>query len=271
MAQTVAQLFSDLTLARRLERTEGRGNAAFVDAQAKFDPNSGAIWTEIGGTAVMFAGVGSPITQTFGLGIHQPVIDKDLDAIERFFRSRGSAVFHEVCPLAGVELYGLLATRGYQPVELSTVLYRPIAPIPAAADAAVRVRQARKDETALYSAIASQGWSEHPEVMPYIMGFAKLSLECATCFFAERDGRPIATAALFMHEGTALLAGASTVPAGRRQGAQNALLDARLQTAAANGCDIAMMVASPGSASQRNAERQGFKIAYTRTKWMLAA
>jgi len=35
----------------------------------------------------MFAGVGSPITQTFGLGIHEPLVDKDLDAIERFFQA----------------------------------------------------------------------------------------------------------------------------------------------------------------------------------------
>jgi GNAT superfamily N-acetyltransferase len=96
-----------------------------------------------------------------------------------------------------------------------------------------------------------------------------LSVECATCFIAERDGKPIATAALFMHEGTALLAGASTIPEGRRQGAQNVLLDTRLQVAASHGCDLAMMVAAPGSASQRNAERQGFRIAYTRTKWQL--
>ena len=107
--------------------------------------------------------------------------------------------------------------------------------------------------------------------MPYIDGFARLSLASATCFFAVRDGEPIATAALFMHEGTALLAGASTIPSGRRLGAQNALLNARLQTAASQGCDLAMMVAAPGSASQRNAERQGFRIAYTRTKWMLEA
>lgn len=268
----MTQVFSDLALARRLERTEGRGNAAFVDAQAKLDPNSGAIWTDIAGTDVMFAGVGSPITQTFGLGVHQPVVDKHLDTIERFFRSRGSAVFHEVCPLAGAEVYNLLASRGYRPVELSTVLYRSIASASDhAGTASLAVRRARKDEGALYGAIASQGWSEHPEVMPYIMGFARLSLECAMCFFAERDGRPIATAALFTYGQTALLAGASTIPTGRRLGAQNALLDARLQSAAENGCDIAMMVAAPGSASQRNAERQGFRIAYTRTKWMLAA
>jgi hypothetical protein len=265
-------LFADIGLARRLEATEGRGNAAFVDAQARIDPASGAIWTTVGGTSAMFAGVGSPITQTFGLGMHQPLVAKDLDTIEHFFRSRGSAVFHEVCPLAGIHVYATLARRGYQPVELSTVLYRPIdTATRIASNPALRVRQADQHEAALYGTVAAQGWSEHPEVMPYIKDFAKLSLACATCFIAERDGEPIATAALFMHDGTALLAGASTVPGGRRLGAQNALLDIRLQTAASNGCDLAMMVASPGSASQRNAERHGFRIAYTRTKWTLEA
>ena len=265
-------VFADLALARRLERTEGRGNAAFVDAQARIDPNSGAIWKTVAGTAVMFAGVGSPITQTFGLGIHEPLVDKDLDTIERFFRSRGSAVFHEVCPLAGVDVYATLSRRGYKPVELSTVLYQPIdmtTRIPS--NPGLTVRQANAGEAKTYGHVAAQGWSEHPEVMPYIEGFAQLSLACATCFFAERGGEPIATAALYMHEGTALLAGASTIPRGRRLGAQNALLDARLQTAASNTCDLAMMVAAPGSSSQRNAERQGFRIAYTRTKWMLDA
>ena len=264
-------MFADINLARRLERTEGRGNAAFVDAQARVDPASGAIWTLVGGTSAMFAGVGSPITQTFGLGVHQPLVAKELDTIEHFFRSRGSAVFHEVCPLADVDVHATLARRGYVPVELSTVLYQPIDGTRSPQNGAVRVRQAGRDEGRLYGRVAAQGWSEHPEVMPFIDNFAQLSLACATCFFAERDGEPIATAALFMHEGTALLAGASTVPAGRRQGAQHALLDTRLQNAASNGCDLAMMVAAPGSASQRNAERQGFRIAYTRTKWMLEA
>jgi Acetyltransferase (GNAT) family len=266
----MTQLFADLTLARRLERTEGRGNAAFVDAQARLEPASGAIWKTSGGTFAMFAGVGSPITQTFGLGMQEPVVEHDLAAIERFFTSRGSAVIHEVCPLAGVEVAALLASRGYKPVELSSVLYQPIdVNTHIQTNPALSVRKVGPQEAALYGKISARGWSEHPELMPYIEGFAKLSVECATCFIAERDGQPIATAALFMHEGTALMAGASTVPAGRRQGAQNALLDARLQTAASNGCDVAMMVAAPGSSSQRNAERQGFRIAYTRTKWQL--
>ncbi|HEX8254450.1 MAG TPA: GNAT family N-acetyltransferase, partial [Thermoanaerobaculia bacterium] len=86
-------------------------------------------------------------------------------------------------------------------------------------------------------------------------------------FFAELDGRMVGTGAIAMHDGVALLAGASTIPSARNQGAQRALLEARLRHAAAAGCDLAMMCASPGSTSQRNAERQGFRIAYTRIKW----
>ena len=37
--------------------------------------------------------------------------------------------------------------------------------------------------------------------------------------------------------------------------------------AASHGCDLALMGAQPGSGSQRNAERHGFRIAYTRVKW----
>jgi hypothetical protein len=67
-----------------------------------------------------------------------------------------------------------------------------------------------------------------------------------------------------------VLAGASTVPEARRRGAQLALLHARLRYALDHGCDLAVMGAQPGSGSQRNAERQGFRVAYTRIKWRLS-
>ena len=64
-----------------------------------------------------------------------------------------------------------------------------------------------------------------------------------------------------------LFGGSSTIPEMRRRGLQSALLHERMSYAAAQGCDLAMMVAVPGSNSHRNAERQGFRVAYTRTKW----
>ena len=72
-----------------------------------------------------------------------------------------------------------------------------------------------------------------------------------------------------MNRDVALLAGASTTPENRKRGAQLALLDARLRFAAEHGAELAMMVALPGSGSHRNAERHGFRVTYTRTKWQL--
>jgi hypothetical protein len=74
---------------------------------------------------------------------------------------------------------------------------------------------------------------------------------------------------LCIHDGVALFGGSATVPELRRRGLQAAFLHERMRCAFDHGCDLAMIVAEPGSDSQRNAERKGFRIAYTRTKWRL--
>jgi GNAT superfamily N-acetyltransferase len=199
--------------------------------------------------------------------------DPDLDAIEAFFTTRGSAVNHEVSPHAGVEVFARLAQRGYRPVELSSVMFRPLdgEVNTVAVNPRIRVRAVTPAEAGLYGSVSARGWSESAEVQSFIEGFARISVDYATCLVAEVDGAAIATAALFTWEGVGLLAGASTVPEGRQQGAQSALLDWRLKRLAAEGYDLAMICAAPGSASQRNAERNGFRIAYTRTKWQRKA
>ena len=120
--------FADLELARRLERTEGQANAEFVEARAKAFPDWHAEWTQIAGTYAMFDGPASPVTQTFGLGMFQPLTAEDMERLERFFQQRGAPVFHEVCPLADDSAFALLNERGYKALEFSNVLYRPISP-----------------------------------------------------------------------------------------------------------------------------------------------
>ena len=263
--------FADLELARRLERTEAHGNVAFVEARVKAFPERGATWTEVAGTYAMFDGVGSPLTQTFGLGVFQPVTPEDMDTLEEFFHSRGADVFHEVCPLADPSVFGLFKERGYNPVEFSNVTYRPISPdlrLDASINERLNVRLTEKHETQRWADTAFEGWSEFTEVADFLRELGQVSAHSdSLSFFAELDGQPIATGSLIIFSDVALLAGASTVPAARRQGAQLALLEGRLRYAATQGCTIAMMVAQPGSGSQRNAERHGFRIAYTRTKW----
>ena len=264
--------FADIELARRLERTEARGNAQFVEARTRAFPDRNATWIEVAGAYAMFDGAGSPLTQTFGLGVFQPVTAAELDEIEEFFRSRGAAVFHEVCPLADASVFTLFNERGYRPVEFSNVLYRPITPdlrLQAGENERVKVRVAARDEMKLWADTALEGWSEFPEVMDFMRELGQVAAQSdSLSFFGEADGKPVATGSLIIEGDVALLAGASTIPAARRQGAQLALLEGRLRYAATQGCTVGMMVAAPGSGSQRNAERHGFRIAYTRTKWL---
>jgi hypothetical protein len=265
--------FADLALSRRLEKAEGRGNAEFVEARLKAFPESGARWIEVARTHAMFDGVGSPLTQTFCLGMFEPLTEAALNEIEEFFQERGSEVFHEVSPLADPSALALLNERGYQPVEFTSVMFRPIWPGLRLADRRnerLSVRTVAEGEYDLWAQTAARGWSsEFPELVGFILELSKVSAHRAggLSFLAELDGEAIAAGALTICEGVALLAGASTVPEARKQGAQLALLETRLQTAAERGCDLAMMCTLPGSASQRNAERQGFRIAYTRVKW----
>jgi GNAT superfamily N-acetyltransferase len=263
--------FADLDLARRLERTEAHGSVQFVEARKKAFPDRGATWIEVAGTHAMFDGIGSPITQTFGLGVFEPITPDQLSVIEEFFRSRRAEVFHEVCPLADPTVFELIRLCGYQPVEFSNVLYRPIDPdlrLPASRNEAIKVRLVDKDEVDLWAQTACDGWSDFPEVADFLKELNQVVAQSTgLSFLAELDGQPIAAGALTIAGDVALLAGASTVPSARRQGAQNALLEERLRYAAAHGCKDAMMVTLPGSGSQRNSERNGFRIAYTRTKW----
>jgi GNAT superfamily N-acetyltransferase len=263
--------FADIDLARRLERTEAKSCADFVEARKQAFPERGAGWIEVAGAYAMFDGIGSPVTQTFGLGIFESISAEHLDTLEEFLRSRGAYVFHEVCPLADPSAFKLLNERRYHPIEFSNVLYRPISTdlrLHASRNEAVDVRVIRKNETDLWAQTAFEGWSEFAEVADFLRELNQVTAHTkGPAFLAELEGQPIATGSLSITGDVALLAGASTVPAARRQGAQLALLEERLRYAAAQGCTVAMMVALPGSGSQRNAERHGFRIAYTRTKW----
>lgn len=264
---------SDLALARRLERAEGTANKLFVEARARLNPESGARWIEAAGAYAMFDGVQSPLTQTFALGLFDLPSDDDLAALERFFRDRGAAVHHETSPVAGQELIKRLVDRGYHPLEYTSVLYQPIAAAGIAGTPARAIRVHRIDpvEHDVWTRTFVEGWSDAADLGEFLReaGRVQAHVPGAHRFLATEDGRPVAAGGLFIHDAVALLAGASTIPSARQRGAQLALLDARLRFAAAAACDLAMMGALPGSGSQRNAERNGFRIAYTRVKWIL--
>lgn len=267
-------VLTDHSLACRLERSEAAANAGFVDARARLYPDSGAQWIEVAGAYAMFDGPCSPCTQTFGLGLSAVPTAAEMDEIESFFRERNAPVLHEVSPLAGKALLEILNARGYQPVEFTSVMFQVLedwAPtVQQGPELCARIAEAHERD--VWAKTSAEGWSEFAEYADLMRELARVVAhrENGTPFLVELDGQPIATGDLAIHNGVALLAGASTVPGWRRRGAQNALLESRLQCAKNAGCDLAMFCAEPGSASQRNGERHGFRIAYTRIKYKLA-
>jgi hypothetical protein len=268
-------IFSDRSLSQKLERTEARANADFVETRARISPESGAVWIEVGGAYAMYDGAESPLTQTFGLGMFEDATPEHLDEIEAFFLGYDAPVFHEVSPLADASLMELLSTRGYRPVELTSVMHRELSLQNVRLtprDPALTTRIVTADEADLWAKTSADGWvTEHEGLADFMFKFGRISAQCkgAYPYLAELDGRAVSTGMLFIYEDVCMLAGASTVPEGRNRGAQTALLEDRLAFAAAQGCTLAIMGASPGSTSQRNAQKNGFHIAYTRTKWQL--
>jgi GNAT superfamily N-acetyltransferase len=265
-------IFSDVALAKRLERAEGNACAQFAEARARLFPESGSTWTECAGTTLVFDGVDAPTTQSFGLGLFEELTPGALDEMEDFFESRGAEVMHEVSPLAGAATLDLLCARKYRPFEVSSVLYRTVDKPAQEHPGNIRVRVIEREEEELWSKVSARGWShDHPELEAFVrqMGVVCVARKQSPCFLAEVDGEAGAAGVLSLHEGVALFGGSATVPELRRRGLQAALLEERMRYAFEQDCDLAMMVAEAGSNSQRNAERQGFRVAYTRLKWRL--
>lgn len=268
-------IFSDRELSKRIERSEARFNAAFVESRAKLFPQSGAQWIEVAGAYALFDGPQSPCTQTFALGLFQEATSADLDEIEDFFKKRKVPVSHEISPLAHASLLPLLLERRYQPIEYSTILFlslkqgfRPAFSLNP--DISIRIIEA--DEVNLWAQTSAIGWAaEMPGIFDFVYELGFISAGCENCylFLAEINNKPIATSILSIVDGVAICCGTSTIAQARGQGAQTALIRAQLRFAKEKNCEMALMAATPGSQSQKNAEKNGFGIAYTRTKWHL--
>ncbi|HLK49994.1 MAG TPA: hypothetical protein VKT49_17745 [Bryobacteraceae bacterium] len=252
-------IFAGVALARRLEAAE----AAIARGCAERQPGSAVL--EAGGGVALFQGADSPLTQAVGLGLNGPVAKAELNAIEAFFRARGAPVRIDLCPLADAGLLDSLGRRGYRVTEFNNVLVRQLAS--PEITLTPRVRRALPDECDVWAHAAGCGFFEQAELTEAEMdvGRAIFTMPGALCYLATSEaGESSGGGALATCGSMAMLFADSTVPCHRRQGVHRELIAARLNEAAALGCDTATASTAPGSQSQRNYERMGFQVAYTK-------
>ena len=202
------------------------------------------------------------------------VTDAELEEIEAYFLDLGADVNHELSPHVDNGLCRRLCDRGYRPVESANILYQPVDAgriLPHVSNPTIHCRLLGEGEERLWATISTEGWREFGNMDAMLSEVAAIAgvPQDMHLFVAELQGTPVAAAAVCVCQNVLNLAGASTIPGARRRGAQQALLDARLGFGVKTGCDLVVMGALPGSESQRNAERQVFRVAYTRTKWQL--
>ncbi len=86
------------------------------------------------------------------------------------------------------------------------------------------------------------------------------------CYLASIDDTPAAVAILFLARGVGYLATSATLPRFRGRGCQTVLLEQRMADAAAH-CDLVVGHTGILTESQRNMEKAGLRLAYTKALW----
>jgi GNAT superfamily N-acetyltransferase len=210
-------------------------------------------------------GAGSPLSHAVGIGLNGPVTEPEIDRLEAFFRSRGGKVSIELCPLADIGILARLGDRGYRVTEFNSVLVKRLG------DTGIvltpRVRRALPDESDIWSHTVGRGFFEEHELTTEEMdvGRAIWAMPGALCYLAVTESGELAGgAAAAVYDGLATLFADSTIARHRRSGLHRELIAARLNEALVLGCDLATATTLPGSGSQRNYERMGFEVVYTR-------
>lgn len=261
--------FVDKAFARRLESVEEMPQVYYARAFQKTRPEIGAAEEEICGGHMIFAGVGSPIGRATGLGLDRPFTAADLDHIEQFYRSHNAPSQVDLCPLHPAEVFELCKERGYAIAELNNVLYRKLDPdeeFPAPPENFV-IRRSPPEEAEITGSIVETAFFPDgaPEAFRGLIN-PLYQMEGALAFVATIGDKPVAcgTGLVIPHHKVYALCGAGTLIAYRGRGLQTALLRARMNAAVAAGCEYAVIVTQGGSQSQRNVERLGFRVAYSK-------
>lgn len=268
-------LFCDTVLAGRIERAEAQLTAEAAGAAHRRRGDGAGFVTPVAGGVASFADEGSPFNKVAGLGFGGVPDPADLDRIERAFAERGVPVQVELAHLVGSGIAGMLTGRGYRLESFENVLGRTLTgqlrPLP---PPGVEVRRAGDEELDAWLRVVVDGVA-HPDTdgLPSHEDFPRevveraerdLAAAGAVPYLALCDGTVAGGASWRAAGGLAQFTGAATAPAYRRRGVQGALLSARLADAAAAGCDVAVVATQPASRSQRNVQRRGFDLLYTR-------
>ena len=232
----------------------------YVVVHQQLVPDAGAAYLEVAGGVAAYTGLGSPLTTVKGVDAH--LMAHDLDEIESFFDRHATAtVTLELAPWVQQDSANLLGERGYAAAGNEDV----VAITTPAGPSGEAPRRAE--------AVPLEAW---PELMrcsyelshesPSELLASAAHLPHAQLYGLRQNGRWIACAQSVSYGDVVIFGNDGTHPDARGRGAQTALIEDRLKVLPVG--TIAVAEVAPGSGSERNYLRCGFRIAYTRTHYI---
>lgn len=231
-------------LLERIATAEAASHARF---------GAGGQTARFGPLVAVASGQSTPIDTLWHDGTRAPT-DTEWAEAEAFCERHAQPVILHLLSHALPALLPTLTERGYRlsyGLHLHTHDLRPVSFTPAP----LTVRE--ENDAEHWAQLAAAGFGPGTEAIMHQVGTAS----GVRRFVASQNGEDIAAAAFVLQGGIAAFHGTSTLPEQRRQGAQKALLAYRLLEAKKAGAALASVFVTPGSFSEQNAERLGFRSA----------
>ena len=252
---------------RRIEAAEEYGALRSAQSVKTAQPDSAAAWEEFGGGHLIFIAKDHPVGRAHALGFSGTVTTEDIEHVEEFYFRHGAAAQVDVSPYADPSLFQALNQRGFQVAEFNQTLARRISLEERFTTQleGIEIRAVRHEEAGTWRKVLAQVFfAEHAAQWEDL--FAPWAENNPMALAAFTDGKMIAGAGglLVPQYNLAAFFGAATLPEAQGRGIQSAFMQARLKVAQAARCDLAVTLTLPGTTSQRNAERAGFRSAYTK-------
>jgi hypothetical protein len=261
-------IYADAALARRLESLVCFEWRHFADLARSLWPDKGIAHLEVAGGVALWLGEGGLLNVIAGMAMEGPVTEADLRGVEDFYARRGATPMLATCPFADPSLLVLLGVRGWRLTEIENVLALEVGAIPAppvSLPPGIEVRVcATQAERELFGRMTALGFSDDAEPGRAHRDLGEMMAvdPDQVLVLAWADGLPAGTGSMKIAGGVAWLSADSTLPGFRGRGIQQAIQHHRLRLACEAGCALVVTEATPGSGSQRNMERLGFRVVY---------
>lgn len=217
-------------------------------------------WERFGPLVAVWTEDAAPLDTAWHDGTCVPT-ETEWDAFEAFCARHGQTPTVHALSHAAPELLPALNARGFQLTYVLHVYAHDLKDLPLTPP-----NMHQTDNALDWAGLAAQGFGPSTAEIMRAVALAPGK----RLWWAKVGGQPVATGAYSVVSGVAALHGTATRPEFRGRGLQTALLAARLNAAQQERADLATVMVTPGTGSERNVMRAGFRLAGMRLTWTAA-